>query len=483
MNAVHDVWTDPDVIELVRDEPELAAIADAIAVTLAGASKRRRLPPSRLAALAVAVAAALAAVVALAGPWYRTSGSRTSKIQAITAGPVPTSGAGMSSSGPHRSLHPHSRALLADEALAAIGSDPVLHVVVTEPTNVQLVDLQSGSAQPVLWRSEIWYDASLGVERTTRSIGDALLSDELLTKQGAYTPNGFLAPGCGSSNTPAGFRIVCNPAASGTPAAPQLNPALADFITGYAQALANGQAQAAGSGTVDGQPVDWLVFPTAFGSEKVALDQTTHKPVLIEQSVTIRVGQTPQTTEDAQTVETIETIPYEAANFARPPASEIKHTAYTSDESPEQALPLTGTAIGATLAGSDWAGPSIDGLPLAGANQLFLYVIPEGGSTQTGTGVELDYGAVVDGQPDRSQPYVEIMEEPSEALVQSIMWGRLTLEGLAAPPAGELYEETLPQANVLGSLGFTVHDGNYVTIQASSQSLLYDTARALTAAS
>ena len=380
MNTVHDVWTDPDLAGLVRDEPLLASIADALAETRAGASSRRRLRPSWLAALVAA--AVIAAAIALVAPWNRASGS------------------------------------LTDEALAAIGSGPVLHVVVSSPTDLQLVDLSTGRSQPVLRQNEIWFDGALGVERTTISINGTIISD-LMTPQGFYTPGGRVSR-CGpASPPPGGAHLTCKPVPPGTPFAARLNPALADFVTGYAQALADGQAKAAGRGTINGEPVDWLVITGPSGNEKVALDQTTHKPVLIEQ-----VG----TTGQIQTVQTIETIPYDASDFAPPTAAEIRPRGYTSDESPNRALPLTGAAIADALAGSDWAGQSPDGLPLARAELLSLAVTLDRSTPKHGTGVELDYGAVdANGHLDRSQPYVEIQEEPSAPLAHAIGWGALNL--------------------------------------------------------
>ena len=348
MNNIHDVWTDPDLADIVRGEPALAAIADALAETRAGASSHRRLRPSRLAVLAAA--AAIAATIALVAPWNRASGS------------------------------------LTDEALAAIGSGPVLHVVVGFPSDLQLVDLSMGRTQPVLWQNEIWYDARLGVRRTTTRINGTIWADILVTPRGTYTPQGRVS-GCGTASAPpAAVHVTCRPVPPGAPSpAARLNPALADFVTGYTQALADGQAKAAGSGTVDGKPVDWLVMKGPLGNEKVALDQTTHKPVLIKQG-----GASGQ----AQTVQTIETVPYDASDFALPPPGEITGGGFSSAASPSQALPLTGGAIARALAESDWAGPSLAGLPLARAELLSLHVTLDGSPPQHGIGVELDYGAV-----------------------------------------------------------------------------------------
>src|SRR5690242_9499906 len=103
------VWTDPELTELIAEDPELAAIADALLATgpSAAARNRRRLP-IRLGALAAALAAVAALV--LFAPW--------------------------SGGGPG----------LTDRALAALGDDPVLHVVTEWPSNIRYIDLGSGSS-------------------------------------------------------------------------------------------------------------------------------------------------------------------------------------------------------------------------------------------------------------------------------------------------------------------------------------------------
>lgn len=62
------VWTDPDFAELLAEDPELVAIADAVQQTAAARPGRRRLRrPARLSAAAAAVAAATALVLLI--PW------------------------------------------------------------------------------------------------------------------------------------------------------------------------------------------------------------------------------------------------------------------------------------------------------------------------------------------------------------------------------------------------------------------------------
>lgn len=114
---------DPEVLETLRDEPELLAIADAVSETqrLAGKSRRRALSRS---AVLVAVGA-VALVVAMLWP-----------------------GGG-------------GRNPILDRALAAIGNGPVLHLVVQVPGEGEYVNLQTGKTVVPTEELESWSDQSL----------------------------------------------------------------------------------------------------------------------------------------------------------------------------------------------------------------------------------------------------------------------------------------------------------------------------------
>lgn len=442
MTTTYDVWTDPDLEQLVRAEPELAAIADALAQADTHALRRSRADrlrqPARIGALAAALAAAVA--VALIAPWNRGSGS------------------------------------LSDLALAAVGSQPVLHVVADTPTGNEIVYLQTGAVTQVMQQQEIWYDADKGVKHTLIRDEQTLVSDELDTPQGGYVPGGIVYDCAWIAAHPVAAtkaRVSCN--ASGqngtTPRTiprpkPTLEPGLAGFVDGYQQALASGQARDGGSGQVDGQPVDWLLFQTSSGSEKVALDRATHKPILVEDTPGFSLR-----------ITTIETIPYTADDFARPQADELGSQPSRGDAADTQALALDGSAITAAVPAAAWPGATVARLPLVRAEQQTLTTsfVDHAQPTVTGTGVELDYGTTKDSSHlDRSQPFVQINEAPSAALAYANMWGFIHGTG---PSEGELYLGTASSSS--WQVGFTVMDGSYITIQASSRGLLLQTARAL----
>jgi hypothetical protein len=63
VTTTHDVWTDPDLRPLLLEEPELVAIADALAQAEVDTARRRRRSQLLRSSRLVVIAAALAAVV------------------------------------------------------------------------------------------------------------------------------------------------------------------------------------------------------------------------------------------------------------------------------------------------------------------------------------------------------------------------------------------------------------------------------------
>jgi hypothetical protein len=111
---------DPEVLETLRDEPELLAIADAVTVTGRLPRPSHRRVVSRAAPLVAVGAVAL--VVALL--WPGTGG----------------------------------RSGILGRALAAIGNGPVLHLVVRMPVGEQLVDVKTGRTTVPSYEVESWSD-------------------------------------------------------------------------------------------------------------------------------------------------------------------------------------------------------------------------------------------------------------------------------------------------------------------------------------
>jgi hypothetical protein len=399
------------------------------------APSRQRTRPMRLVALLAAGAVAVA--VALVAPWNSSSGS------------------------------------LSDRALAAIGSQPVLHVIGELPIGAHLVDIRSGSAEPILQREEIWYDQERGLKHTITSAGTSIIDDTLETPRGGYTPGGIVYDCTWIAAHPAEAtkaRVSCNASGeNGTKphvvprAKPTVAPGLAGFLDGYREALSSGSARDAGKGQLDGQAVDWLEFEIDGGTERVALDLSTHKPLLVQDGSGWSLR-----------IDAVETVAANAADFSRPTERELGAQPTYGNVSDKQLLPTGPTTIASSVPEAIWSGPKVSGLPLAAAYRASLKTSFVRGTPapQTGVGLELDYGALKsNGRVDRSRPFVQIREARSRALGFGYMWGFVRGED---PPAGTLYQ---PSASY--PLGFTVVNGRYITIEASSPELLRAAARAL----
>jgi hypothetical protein len=403
---------------------------------------RRLLRPSLLSA---AVVVAAAAAIVLVAPWQRSHGT------------------------------------LADLALAAIGSQPVVHVVSEMPTGGGLVDIATGTTTPLVQRDEIWYDASRGLRRDLTTIGSTVVDDVLETPQGGFTPRGIVYDCTWIAAHPIAAtkaRVSCNPSGKNgtTPHVvprlkPTLNPGLAGFADSYRAALASGQAREAGTGTVDGQKVDWLEFPTSGSvTEKVALDPVSHKPLFLRtEGSTTKIAQ-------------IETIAYDASDFARPRPSEVPEQPSATRADDLVAIALDGAAISNGYPGAVWAGAHVAGLPLVrAATQTLTVSFADTTPSRHGRGLDLAYGTLdANGRLDRSQPFIDIQEAPSPTLatMQSFIHG-------GYPSAGTLYADPLLGAARTSdtlSVGGTVVDGVYITIQtyATPPATLLEVARALT---
>ena len=118
---------DPEVLEALRDQPELLAIADAVEETQRPLRRTHRRVFTRAAVVVAVGAAALVAVLL----W-------------------PSDG---------------NRSPILERALAAIGDGPVLHVVTQVPSGQELVDLQTGRSTMPTFEIE-----SCDVEATTGAV-------------------------------------------------------------------------------------------------------------------------------------------------------------------------------------------------------------------------------------------------------------------------------------------------------------------------
>lgn len=433
MRSSPPVRLDAEVIELLRDSPELLAIADAISATQAAPATRRRM--TRVAAVAAMIGVAVA--LALVSPWS-------------------------------------GRGSLVDRALAAIGSGEVIHVVQRADVPGQtLVDLRTGTESPVVRTTELWFDGERGLLRSLQRIGGAVTGEVLETPEGAWTEAGRVYTCAWIAAHPVEAtkaRVSCN--ASGengtTPQQvpeprPTLDPALAGFVTGYRDALSSGDATRDGRGTLDGRAIEWLRFalPPDTGparTERVAVDAATYLPVQVETLVGDRLV-------SRAAVSVSETLDRANVSFARPrlvaPGQEpvinrvVDEAVVSLDEARKA---LDGKLVG--------GGASLAGLPIYEITSKTVaigYGTDSGREPRRAPSVEFSYGET-DGNDDL------VVGEALEPL----MLYRFGLYG-QDPPEGSLSVIRLG-TRYLGRIRIA---GLYVTIEAPSKQLAIDAARAL----
>ena len=255
MSARPSVVTDVEVLELLADEPELLAIADAVAATQRS-SRRRPLRRPRLLALVAALA-----------------------VVAVALTLVPD----------RDGEHP-----LLSEALAAIGRRPVIHARIEArlPQN-DVVDLATGRAEPQTVSIEYWFDEPLRRLRTVLRRSGVTVEEFLETPEGSVS-------GGGPVQTAPGSR-------------PALDPALAGFVTGYRDALRSGEARVVAKGTLGGRKVVWLQFDTGASRQRVAVDAGTYTPISI-----VPVDPQGRPSELSWRVRVVETVARVEASFVAP---------------------------------------------------------------------------------------------------------------------------------------------------------------------
>lgn len=254
MSAARSAYEDYEVVELLADEPELLAIADAVAATQSRTRGRRRWP--RLAALAAVIGVVAAALAVM----------------------------------PQRG---DDNPLLAD-ALAAIGRGPVLHArIEARLPETHVVELATGRTVPQTISIEYWFD-----EQRSRLA--------TVVRRGGVPVERFLA-------TPAGTVSGGGPVRTAGLSTPTLDPALAGFVTRYRGALESGAAQVVDEGRLGGRDVVWLQLRQGSTRERVAVDAESFAPVSV---VPLDPGDRP--TAISWRVQMIETIARVESNFAVP---------------------------------------------------------------------------------------------------------------------------------------------------------------------
>jgi hypothetical protein len=207
-----------------------------------------------------------------------------------------------------------------DRALAAVGDEPVLHVVLEQSARgSEVVDL--GSGQPIVRKlsNEVWFDERRGLKKTISRIDGTSIDEMLETPEGGFTEGGVIYTCTWIAKHPveaAKARVSCPGGSdSGGEQLPSVDPALSGFVDHYRAALASGEARRIRDGKIDGHAVTWIAFrieePGRFASsptfESVAIDKATYRPLLISTGLeSIRIRE-------------IETVPFDARLFSKPP--------------------------------------------------------------------------------------------------------------------------------------------------------------------
>jgi hypothetical protein len=341
MSTPVKVFNEPDLVGLLADEPELLAVADAIATTR---PVRVRRPWPALLAVSLALLFGLTAAALWEG-----AGSPT----------------------------------LVERALAAIGNGPVVHVIIEEPTQNVYVDLESGERTPQLRQIELWIDEERSLEHELiridgRVVGELLVTPELLASPNppVYTCAWITAHPAAAKKA----RVSCDPKDAHLGYTPQLDPALANFVDGYRSALQNGTAKESGKGQLDGRPVTWLSLQVDNGrTAEIAVDDDTGKPIRVRER-----GRT-------YDVLLLEALGVSKGNFrAREQRAVAPVYGSAGAEGP---IPLTKAAE--WVRGALWPGPTVRGRPLSLVELHFPttgYGPKSGRPVERGVGVELRYG-------------------------------------------------------------------------------------------
>jgi hypothetical protein len=377
---------DPELLELLAGEPELLAFADAIVSTY---------PPPEVVPRRMGRLAAVAGAVAVLG------------VAVALALTLPSS----------------QKASLVDRALAAVGEQPVLHVVIARPAGSpgSLVEIDTGRPIKRTERTEIWFDHGRDLKKMLTTLDGAVLDETLETDQGGFARGGPIITCAWIAAHPieaTKMRVSCNPNGdNGTvprkvpEQPPTLEEALSGFVDGYRSALASGRAHEIGRGRLDGRDIVWLELPGTGGpesTEKVAVDAATYKPVYVEYG---RGGASFR-------VLAAETVAFDPALFARPKqvvGQAGGSTTSSTDVNPRQAAAaLGGTAV--------WLGPSWRNYRLLETKRDELAIgygrLSERRPTHA-TGIEFVYGRVrADGTVDKDSTF-----SIAETTTCTVVWG------------------------------------------------------------
>jgi hypothetical protein len=408
-----------DVKQLLeRLEPAPVDRGDWDAVVRDAAVRRRRVPVRPLAGVAVAAAALFA--LALFQPWQSDN---------------PT---------------------LLERALAAVDDGPVLHVVLRGEWGGTRVDLATGERTPVYGENESWYDPQRNLVHTILTLGGVVESEQV------YEPLRKPEP-------------------------------LAALAKDYREALRSGSARVAEGGVLDGKPVTWITFhseqlpdsadgKTHEWAQQVAVSNDTAEPVATRETRDGKPG--PYT---LQRVLSLEMLAAGQGDFSEPTDDSLTsgpfiYQPFGEELTVEQATDVLGRR-------PLWSGPRIgelelrvlglteskafDGSKVEKIGPRTFRIMGRGRLIEHVRGVVVFYGEVGD-DPATYRKDVGPREDRSHVTItESSRPLRHPGGGRYIPPEGSIF---LPAG---GRFGFLETAGLFVTIEASSEELILEAARAL----
>ena len=219
---------------------------------------------------------------------------------------------------------------ILDRARAAVGDGPVWHIVLRGDWGGTNVDLDTGERMPVYGDDEYWYDAGTGIVHQRGLLGSYVQTENL-----------------------------------GHPA--KLPFEIDALVSKYRDALEHHTARIAEEGTVDGEPVYWIVYSSQMlpdvaddrdheFSQQVAVSKSTFEPVALRST---RDGeQGPGTLER---VVKLETVSEGQGDFTADPHKELNGLGFAERKEPAT-LETAAAALGARPL---WLGHSYNDLPLS----------------------------------------------------------------------------------------------------------------------
>jgi hypothetical protein len=340
---------------------------------------------------------------------------------------------------------------ILDKALAAVGNEPVLHVVFRGDWGGTLVDLKTGErTKPLYGELEVWFDPDRGLVHQVSRFGGSVEHEEV------YKRN-------------------------------RKDRELTVLWQDYRGALERGTARVVGQDVVDGVPVYWLIVRSLMLpdvadnknhelAQQVAVSRETFKPVAMKYT------RDRQPTREIEHILEFETIALNEADFKSESGASVSGRPMKFGSTPTRFESAT-QILGRT---PFWLGREYAGLPLVQTRRESLAIgqSPDGSVYKAGrpqygpehTGVVFFYGTLGDDPntlpaneyttPLVKQRYVEIAQTTDRELLTRGAPMKYV------PPEGSM-------VLMSGVSGYFVRDGVYITIRASSDQLILDAARAL----